>query len=264
MKRLLALVLALVMLFSLAACGAQGDGGAAGSSDKKLVVWLEKLFNDRPGDKMAERMMAWGDANGVEVEVSFVGAVDFANKLNAAIEGGGMPDIFIDYSGRLMNYYPEMIAADVTDLYEELDEAVGFSDACANSCYFEGKARIIPMYASGTIMHCRADKLKAAGYKFGEDGKLSPETPINVEYLTNNGTGHIAVAESMQQDFAVLGIQMTIQSVDWNVFLEERKAGNFDFCREGWLADFNDPINMLEMWITDSGNNDCQFGRVDK
>ncbi len=106
--------------------------------------------------------------------------------------------------------------------------------------------------------------LKAAGYKFGEDGKLSPETPINVEYLTNNGTAHVAVAESMQQDFAVLGIQMTIQSVDWNVFLEERKAGNFDFAREGWLADFNDPINMLEMWITDSGNNDCQFGRVDK
>ena len=103
--------------------------------------------------------------------------------------------------------------------------------------------------------------LKAAGYKFGEDGKLSPETPINVEYLTNNGTAHVAVAESMQQDFAVLGIQMTIQSVDWNVFLEERKAGNFDFAREGWLADFNDPINMLEMWITDSGNNDCQFGR---
>ena len=106
--------------------------------------------------------------------------------------------------------------------------------------------------------------LKAAGYKFGEDGKLSPETPINVEYLTNNGTAHVAVAESMQQDFAALGIQMTIQSVDWNVFLEERKAGNFDFAREGWLADFNDPINMLEMWITDSGNNDCQFGRVDK
>ena len=67
----------------------------------------------------------------------------------------------------------------------------------------------------------------------------------------------------MQQDFAALGIQMTIQSVDWNVFLEERKAGNFDFAREGWLADFNDPINMLEMWITTSGNNDCQFGRVE-
>lgn len=114
----------------------------------------------------------------------------------------------------------------------------------------------------GTLAKAR-ELLTAAGYKFDEDGMLSDETPISIEYLTNNGTGHVAVAEAMQQDLAAIGIDMTISSMDWNVFLEERKAGNFDFCREGWLADFNDPINMLEMWITNSGNNDCQFGRVD-
>ena len=103
--------------------------------------------------------------------------------------------------------------------------------------------------------------LEAAGFKFTEDGKLSDETPISIEYLTNESSGHIAVAESMQQDFAAVGIDMTIQVQDWNVFLEERKNGNFDIAREGWIADFNDPINMLEMWITTSGNNDCQFGR---
>ena len=113
----------------------------------------------------------------------------------------------------------------------------------------------------GTLEKART-LLKAAGYKFGDDGMLSDETPITVEYLTNNGSTHIAIAEAMQQDLAALGIEMTIQSQDWNVFLEERKNGNYDFCREGWLADFNDPINMLEMWITDSGNNDCQYGRV--
>ncbi len=112
----------------------------------------------------------------------------------------------------------------------------------------------------GTLEEART-LLKAAGYKFDEDGTLSDETPISLTYLTNNTSGHVAVAESMQQDFAALGIDMTINTLDWNVFLEERKAGNFDFAREGWLADFNDPINMLEMWITASGNNDCQFGR---
>ena len=105
------------------------------------------------------------------------------------------------------------------------------------------------------------EMLEAAGYQFGEDGKLSPETPIQVEYLTNETSGHIAIAESIQQDLAAVGIELSIQVQDWNVFLEERKNGNFDFAREGWIADFNDPINMLEMWITDSGNNDCQFGR---
>ena len=103
--------------------------------------------------------------------------------------------------------------------------------------------------------------LVAAGYKFGADGKLSPETPISVTYLTNQSSGHIAIAESIQQDLAAVGINLSIQVQDWNVFLEERKNGNFDFAREGWIADFNDPINMLEMWTTTSGNNDCQFGR---
>ena len=51
---------------------------------------------------------------------------------------------------------------------------------------------------------------EAAGYKFGDDGMLSDETPITVEYLTNNGSTHIAIAEAMQQDLAALGIEMTI------------------------------------------------------
>lgn len=105
--------------------------------------------------------------------------------------------------------------------------------------------------------------LEAAGFKFGADGKLSSETPIVIEYLTNDGTAHVAAAQIMQQDFAELGIQMSIQQVEWNTFLEERKQGNFDIAREGWLADFDDPINMLEMFQTDSGNNDCQYGRYD-
>ena len=72
---------------------------------------------------------------------------------------------------------------------------------------------------------------------------------------------HVAIAEAIQQDFAVIGAQLKIETNEWNVFLNERKAGNYDMSRNGWLADFNDPINMLEMWTTDSGNNDVQFGR---
>lgn len=102
--------------------------------------------------------------------------------------------------------------------------------------------------------------LEYAGYKF-ENGMLSAETPISFEYLTNNTSGHIAIAEALQQDFAQIGVNMSINSIDWAVFLNERKEGNYDIARNGWLADFSDPINMLEMWTTDSGNNDCQFGK---
>ena len=118
-----------------------------------------------------------------------------------------------------------------------------------------------PVYEDGVedeAIDCARKFLEIAGYKFDEDGTLSDETPINITYLTNDGTGHIAVAESMQQDFDTLGIKMSIETREWNVFLDERKQGNFDFAREGWLADFNDPINMLEMWTPQSGNNEVR------
>lgn len=103
--------------------------------------------------------------------------------------------------------------------------------------------------------------LEGAGYKFDENGMLSAETPINMTYLTNDLESHVKIGESIQQDFAAIGINVTVESREWSVFLDERKQGKFDFCREGWLADYNDPINMLEMWETESGNNDMQFGR---
>lgn len=103
--------------------------------------------------------------------------------------------------------------------------------------------------------------LEGAGYKFDDAGMLSAETPINITYLTNDSEGNVKIGEAMQQDFAEIGINMTVETREWSTFLEERKSGKFDFAREGWLADYNDPINMLEMWETESGNNDMQFGR---
>ena len=133
-----------------------------------------------------------------------------------------------------------------------------FKDNIETQGYFDPYA--ITNDYEGTVERART-LLKAAGYKFDDDGMLSAENPIQLEYLTNQNTLHVGVAEAIQQDLAVLGIELTIQQQDWAVFLQERKQGNFDFAREGWYADFNDPINMLEMWTTDSGNNDCQFGR---
>lgn len=101
--------------------------------------------------------------------------------------------------------------------------------------------------------------MKSIGLEFDANNVLT--TPISFTYLTNNSEGNVKMAESMQADFAQVGIEMKIDQQEWNVFLETRKNGDFDVAREGWLMDYNDPINMLEMWTTNSGNNDCQFGR---
>lgn len=106
--------------------------------------------------------------------------------------------------------------------------------------------------------------LEGAGYTFTDngDGSYAISPALGFEYLTNTATSHVAIAESIQADLSILGIEVTIKQEDWNVFLADRKSGNYSgMCREGWLADYNDPVNMLEIFTSDSGNNDMQLGK---
>ncbi len=84
---------------------------------------------------------------------------------------------------------------------------------------------------------------------------------ISLSYILNEDTGHKKVAECIQQDLAAVGIEMTVETLDWNVLQEQRKKGDYIMTREGWLADYDDPINMLEIFTSDSGNNNPQLGK---
>jgi len=99
----------------------------------------------------------------------------------------------------------------------------------------------------------RAKQLLAeAGYP---DGKGLP----TMEYLYNEGSGHQAIGEALQDMWKKIGVNVTLASQEWNTFLNTRKNGDYYIARNGWLGDYNDPISFLDMWITGSGNNDAQW-----
>ena len=56
-----------------------------------------------------------------------------------------------------------------------------------------------------------------------------------------------------------IGVNVTLESQEWNTFLNTRKNGDYYIARNGWLADYNDPITFLDMWVTGGGNNDAQW-----
>ena len=82
-----------------------------------------------------------------------------------------------------------------------------------------------------------------------------------IDYLYNTSEGHKAIGEYLASAMAQVGITMNLENQEWNTFLNTRKDGDFTVARNGWVCDYNDPISMLDMWISDSGNNDCQFGK---
>lgn len=103
--------------------------------------------------------------------------------------------------------------------------------------------------------------LESIGYKFNDDGTLSSENPISIDYVINEDTTHQAVAEAIQSDWASIGVDVVIKTEEWDTFINDRKAGAFSVARDGWVADYDDPINMLEIFTSDSGNNDAQLGK---
>ena len=82
-------------------------------------------------------------------------------------------------------------------------------------------------------------------------------------YLYNTSEGHKAIGEYLASQMASVGITLNLENQDWPDFKDTRHDGHYSIARNGWLADYNDPITFLDMWTTDSGNNDVQFGRGD-
>ena len=97
-------------------------------------------------------------------------------------------------------------------------------------------------------------------YEFDEATMQVTNFPV-MTYLYNTSEGHKAIGEYIQSVFAGVGITMNLENQEWNTFLETRKNGDYSIARNGWLADYNDPICFLDMWTSNSGNNDVQFGK---
>jgi len=101
--------------------------------------------------------------------------------------------------------------------------------------------------------------LAACGGNGGKDVK-QVEAPT-LTYLYNTSDSHKAIGEYLQSALQTAGITMNLQNQEWNTFLETRKNGEYSVARNGWLADYNDPISFLDMWTSGSGNNDVQYGK---
>lgn len=95
--------------------------------------------------------------------------------------------------------------------------------------------------------------LAEAGYP---DGKGFP----TITYSTNDIGYHKAVAEYLQQVYKKeLGIEMKIDTVDWSSFTPQRRAGNYEMARNGWVMDYNDASNIIELFYSSNGNNDGKY-----
>lgn len=96
--------------------------------------------------------------------------------------------------------------------------------------------------------------LAEAGYP---DGKGLPEIKI----LYNTNEAHQKIAEAIMEMWKKnLGVEVSLSNQEWQVYLNTRKTGDYQVARAGWAADYVDAMTFLDMWMTDNGNNQTNWG----
>jgi ABC-type oligopeptide transport system substrate-binding subunit len=88
----------------------------------------------------------------------------------------------------------------------------------------------------------------------------NPKRDINL--LLNDSPGHREIAVAVQAAWKELGLTVKIRVQEWAQFLEfigPPPDKSVDVYRLGWIADYVDAINFLELWTCDSGNNSTNF-----
>ena len=88
----------------------------------------------------------------------------------------------------------------------------------------------------------------------------NPKTDINLFF--NDAPGHKEIATAVQAQWQDLGINSTLKQQEWAQYLEflgPPPNQAVDVYRLGWIYDFPDAINGLELWTCDSGNNNTNY-----
>ena len=124
LKKVLAVAMAAVMTLSFAACGSkssdEGEKKPEGSKDAKLTVAIWDS-NQEPGLK--EIMNDFTEETGVEVDIQVTPWGDYWTMLEAATQGGDMPDVFWMHSDQIATYAQyDDILLNLSDKIEKSDK----------------------------------------------------------------------------------------------------------------------------------------------
>ena len=81
------------------------------------------------------------------------------------------------------------------------------------------------------------------------------------EFSFNQNATNSAIVQYIQETWNSVGITATINTEAWATLQIKLGKGDAEASRMGWVADFNDCVNFLEIFISNSGNNYPRLGQ---
>jgi oligopeptide transport system substrate-binding protein len=111
-------------------------------------------------------------------------------------------------------------------------------------------------YTSQTIPElalAKKERIALAKKSYAEAG-YSRQKPLEVELLYNTSENHKKIAIALSAMWKqVLGVKIKLRNEEWKVYLSSRSQRQFQLIRSGWIGDYNDASNFLDLFRSDVG-----------
>ena len=156
---------------ALAACApmtAPADGDMA-AQEKTLRFWMWNTFAPEADEVMQEMILAWGEENGVTIEISRDADGNQQTKVMPSLEAGTLPDALFVGSGPALLMRNAGGTTNLTDAFNEIGEAHGGWQTNSDTYVMrEGEVHFMPYSIDTPMVHYRMDWAEEAGVEIPE------------------------------------------------------------------------------------------------
>lgn len=148
------------------------------------------------------------------------------------------------------------------DRQQLTDDVLNDGSVPANGFVPEGMASGVE--GGGTFREAAGDTLPESdpeeARRYWDRGveELGEEPNITLTVSDQDPSGDIGTFLQSELE-ANLGANIEVQVQPFDALLERGAEGDFQFWNLSWYADFDDPINYLDLWTTDGGQNDANY-----
>lgn len=158
---------------ALVACAApapqSGAGGEAPAESNELSFWMWNTFAPPADEVLQEKVLAWGEANGVTVDISRDSDSNQQQKVMPALEAGTLPDVILVGAGPAELMRNSGGTTDITDTMKEIGDAHGGWQTNTESYVTrEGEVGFMPYSIDTPMLIYRRDWMEEAGIEVPE------------------------------------------------------------------------------------------------
>lgn len=88
---------------------------------------------------------------------------------------------------------------------------------------------------------------------------FGPDNPLKLTLNYNTSEDHKKIAIAVQQFWKGVGVELTLNNMEWKVHTDKMQNQDFEVARYAWCGDYNEASTYLDLFTSYSGHNNGKF-----